>query len=177
MREAGPDSRAGEPLARIAETARETVECISDIVWSIRPQKEGDLSQRVRRFGSDALTSRQIGVVFRISEQIQRLTLEPNALRQVYLIYKEAVHNTVRHAHATLVEISLSVMDAVLVLMVRDNGRGIESAQEGNGLPGMRARAASLGGELAIRPAACGGTEVELLVPLKRHGRGRTLPG
>ena len=78
MREAGPGSRAGEPLARIAETARETVESISDIVWSMRPQKEGDLSQRIRRFGSDALTSRQIGVVFHISKEIQRLTLEPN---------------------------------------------------------------------------------------------------
>src|ERR1019366_7222403 len=62
MREAEPESRAGEPLARIAEIARDTVECISDIVWSIRPQMEGDLLQRIRRFGCDALTSRQIDV-------------------------------------------------------------------------------------------------------------------
>ncbi len=62
MREAAADSASREPLARIAETARDTVECISDIVWSIRPQSEGDLPQRIRRVGSDALTSRQIDV-------------------------------------------------------------------------------------------------------------------
>ena len=176
MREAGPDSRAGVPLARIAETARETVECISDIVWSIRPQKEGDLSQRIRRYGSDALTSRQIGVVFRISEEIQHLSLDPNARRQVYLIYKEALHNTVRHAQATAVEISMSVVKGNLVLKIGDNGRGIASREEGNGLPGMRGRALSLGGCLEIHSSVGEGTEVELRTPLKRKWRSRILP-
>ena len=176
MREAGPDSRAGVPLARIAETARETVECISDIVWSIRPQKEGDLSQRIRRYGSDALTSRQIGVVFRISEEIQHLSLDPNARRQVYLIYKEALHNTVRHAQATAVEISMSVVEGNLVLKIGDNGRGIASREEGNGLPGMRGRALSLGGCLEIHSSVGEGTEVELRTPLKRKWRSRILP-
>jgi ligand-binding sensor domain-containing protein/signal transduction histidine kinase len=176
MREAGPDSRAGASLARIAETARETVESISDIVWSIRPQKEGDLWQRIRRFGSDALTSRQIGVVFHMSEEIQHLTLEPNARRQVYLIYKEALHNTVRHAQATAVEISMNVVEGDLVLKIGDNGKGMASREEGNGLPGMRGRALSLGGRLAIHSAAGEGTEVELRAPLKRKWRGGILP-
>jgi signal transduction histidine kinase len=176
MREAGPDSRAGVPLARIAETARETVECISDVVWSIRPQKEGDLSQRIRRYGSDALTSRQIGVVFRISEEIQHLSLDPNARRQVYLIYKEALHNTVRHAQATAVEISMSVVEGHLVLKIGDNGKGMSSQEEGNGLPGMRGRAQSLGGRLEIHSSLGGGTEVELRAPLKRKWGSRILP-
>ena len=176
MREAGPDSRAAAPLARIAETARDTVESIGDIVWSIRPQKEGDLSQRIRRFGSDALTSRQIGVAFRISEEIQHLRLEPNARRQVYLIYKEAVHNTVRHAKATAVEISMSVVKGELVLKIGDNGKGMASLEEGNGLPGMRGRALSLGGRLEIHSSVGEGTEVELRAPLKRKWRSRILP-
>ena len=169
MREAGAGSRALEPLARIAETARDTVECISDIVWSIRPQKEGDLLQRIRRVGSDALTSRQIDVSFDFSEEVRHLAPDPNTRRQVYLIYKEAVHNTVRHSRATAVAISMRVDGCNLVLKVADNGKGMESPEEGNGLPGMRARAASLNGRLAIRSGAGTGTEVELRV----HGRSR----
>ena len=106
MREAGADSAAREPLARIAETARDTVECISDIVWSIRPQSEGGLLQRIRRVGNDALASRHIDVSFDFSEEVRHLILDPDTLRQVYLIYKEAVHNTVRHACALAVAIS-----------------------------------------------------------------------
>jgi signal transduction histidine kinase len=153
------------------------VESISDIVWSIRPQKEGDLSQRIRRFGSDALTSRQIGVVFDISDEIHRLTLDPNARRQVYLIYKEAVHNTVRHAQATAVEISMSIVGGDLVLKIGDNGKGMANREEGNGLPGMRWRALSLGGRLAVHSTVGRGTEVELRVPLRPKRRSRILPG
>jgi len=177
MRAAGPDSRAGEPLARIAETARETVECISDIVWSIRPQKEGDLLQRIRRFGSDALTSRQIDVSFHLSEEVGHRTLDPNTRRQVYLVYKEAVHNAVRHARATAVGISLTVDGPNLILKVADNGQGLASIEEGNGLPGMRARAASLGGILSIHSGPGKGTEVELQAPWKGPRRPWTLPG
>ena len=177
MREAGPDSRASEPLARIAETARDTVESIGDIVWSIRPQKEGDLLQRIRRVGSDALTSRQIDVSFHFSEEIRHVILDPNTRRQVYLIYKEAVHNTVRHAQATAVEISMSVVEGNLVLKIGDNGRGMASREEGNGLPGMRGRAQSLGGRIEIHSRVGDGTEVELRTPLKRKMRHRILPG
>jgi two-component system sensor histidine kinase UhpB len=92
----------------------------------------------------------------------------------VYLIYKEAVHNTVRHSRATAVAISMSVDGPHLVLTVADNGKGMESPEEGNGLPGMRARAASLKGRLAIRSGAGTGTEVELRVPWKRPGRFRS---
>lgn len=177
MREAGADSRAHEPLARIAETARDTVECIGDIVWSIRPQNEGDLPQRIRRVGSDALTSRQIDVSFVFSEEVRHLILDPVTLRQVYLVYKEAVHNTVRHACARAVEVSMSVEGPCLVLKVADDGKGMESpgggknGSDGNGLPGMRARAASLGGALAIRSGVGKGTEVELRVPWKKLAR------
>jgi ligand-binding sensor domain-containing protein/signal transduction histidine kinase len=169
LRQTGPDSAAGETLARIAKTARETVECISDIVWSIRPQNEGDLSQRIRRLGSDALTSRQIDVSFVFSEEVRSLILDPKTLRQVYLIYKEALHNTVRHADAHAVVISLKLDGPHLVLKVADDGVGLASPDEGNGLPGMRARAASLGGTLAIRARPGKGTEVELQAPWKKR--------
>ena len=176
LREAGAASPAREPLARIAETARDTVECISDIVWSIRPQSEGDLPQRIRRVGSDALTCRQIGVSFAFSEEVHHLILDPHTLRQVYLVYKEAVHNVVRHACALAVEISLSVDGPSLVLKVADNGKGfptLSSADEGNGVPGMHARAASLGGTLSICSGRNRGTEVELRVPWKKSRKSR----
>jgi len=177
MHTAGSDSSAGHSLARIAETARETVDSIGDIVWSIRPQKEGDLLQRIRRAASDALTSRQIDVSFHFSEDTKHLSLDPNTRRQVYLIFKEAVHNTVRHAQAAAVNISITVAGGDLVLKIVDNGKGMADREEGNGLPGMRGRAASMGGHIEIHSSVGKGTGVELRVPLKRKRRNRILPG
>jgi signal transduction histidine kinase len=71
----------------------------------------------------------------------------------------------------------MSVDGGKLLLKVRDNGKGMEAPEEGNGLPGMRARAASFGGSLEIHSAAGQGTEVELRAPLKRPWRRRILPG
>ena len=177
MREAEPDSRAGAALARIAETARETVDSIGDIVWSIRPQKEGSLLQRIRRAGSDALTSRQIDVSFHFSEETRHITLDPNTRWQAYLIFKESVHNIVRHAQATAVQISVGVAGGDLVVKIVDNGRGMAGREEGNGLPGMRGRARSLGGRLEIHSSPSEGTQVELRAPLKPKWRSRILRG
>jgi|GEM_PF-5901044 len=51
----------------IAGASRELVDSTSDIVWAIDPQKDhlNDLTQRMRRFASDVLTSRNIGFEFR----------------------------------------------------------------------------------------------------------------
>lgn len=70
----------------------------------------------------------------------------------VYRIGQEALHNVVKHAHATRVDIRLAVEPDALVLEVRDDGRGFEAA--GNvpghlGLSSMRERAALLGATCA----------------------------
>ena len=62
----------------------------------------------------------------------------------------------------------MSIDGPSLVLKVADDGQGLESPEEGNGLPGMRARAASLGGTLLIRSEPGKGTEVELRVPWRK---------
>jgi signal transduction histidine kinase len=103
--------------------------------------------------------------------------LNPNSRRQAYLIFKEAVHNIARHSQATAVEIAIGVAGGDLVLKIVDNGRGIAGREEGNGLPGMRGRARSIGGRLEIHSSPGGGTQVELRVPLKPKWRSRLLRG
>ena len=88
--------------------------------------------------------------------------------RDIYLFYKEALHNVVRHSGAQRVWIFFDVEHRVLLLKVRDDGCGFDAAHEftSSGLANMRHRAKQLGARLTVDSAAARGTEVTLEVPL-----------
>jgi signal transduction histidine kinase len=85
------------------------------------------------------------------------------------LIFKECVHNVVRHANCTRVEIDVRLEREGLVLQVRDNGVGFEPsvAVNGHGLTSMRDRAQRVGGRIEFA-ASDQGTVVTLSVPLAK---------
>ena len=95
----------------------------------------------------------------------------------LFRIVQEALTNIARHSHATRVSIHLRAADAAVRLTITDNGRGIassgrngagpvEARRGGMGISGMRARAASAGGELKIESAPGAGVTIEVSAPL-----------
>ncbi len=91
----------------------------------------------------------------------------------LFRIVQEALTNIARHSQATRVSIHLRSQDNAVRLTISDNGRGFV-AERGNGggmgISGMRARAASAGGELTIesKPAGVtgGGVTIDVWAPL-----------
>src|ERR1041384_7258336 len=88
----------------------------------------------------------------------------------IFRILQEILTNIARHARATKVSINLKVENHVLLLEVRDNGRGILEDEllhtKSLGILGMRERASLLGGDLDIHGAAGIGTTVVVRIPL-----------
>jgi signal transduction histidine kinase len=168
-RRAGDVDALQKPLAEIAGASRELLASMSDIVWSINPQRDRlrDLLQRMRRFATDVFTARNIEFQFHAPAAELEGKLDPDMRRQVFLIFKESVNNIVRHADCTQVEIQFAVEKAGLMLSVRDDGKGFDATQPlaGNGLASMRQRAASLNGSLEITVDGDRGTLVTLRVP------------
>src|ERR1019366_4250246 len=104
------------------------------------------------------------------------------------LIVKEVMHNVVKHAHATRLDVQLRLNTTELKLQMADNGCGFgnhESDPEGlrapdhhrgSGLDNLRERAASLGGSCCIDSAPARGTTVTLILPfgVSKARSGRT---
>ncbi|GAA1882701.1 sensor histidine kinase [Actinomadura bangladeshensis] len=91
-----------------------------------------------------------------------------------YRIVQEALTNAVRHSGAAVVTVEVRCLPGEVRVLVEDDGdgRGPGGAPaEGNGLRGMRERAAAVGGELAAGPGAAGGFRVAARLPLG-GGRG-----
>jgi signal transduction histidine kinase len=99
--------------------------------------------------------------------------------RQLFLIYKESIHNAVRHSHCTSVRAELKVTDREIALTVEDNGTGFSpldiapDQNGGNGIPSMRRRAESLGGSLELRAEPGLGCVVSVRLPMRRGVRGK----
>lgn len=171
-----------EPLGMISDVSNELVGTMSDIVWAINPRKDHlhDLTQRMRRFASDVLSAKEIDFEFDAPPHTDDLALGANVRREVFLIFKEAVNNIVKHSQATVVAIGFDLAGEHLRLQIKDNGKGfvppapgtVSSAdlysdqRGGNGLISMRRRAAELGGEYTIVSAPGLGTTVTLELPV-----------
>ena len=83
-------------------------------------------------------------------------------------IVGEALHNVVKHAAASTVEVNATVENRVLTVRVRDDGVGFDGAQSRSGLgqSTMRERAELCRGRLGVLSRPGEGTTVELVVPL-----------
>ena len=80
-------------------------------------------------------------------------------------VLREALSNTARHAHASRVEVHITVGDELGILVV-DNGIGVGRPDRLSGIANARARAELLGGHLDLTDPSGGGTRFEWRVPL-----------
>jgi signal transduction histidine kinase/sugar lactone lactonase YvrE len=169
--------RTQESLQRVAALAREMVDSLGDIVWSIRavPDSLDSLVSRMREFGLDLLAGQGIDFELRsppTGQSVPLLSLQ--ARRHLFLVFKECVHNASRHSGCTAVKAEIKVVEREILLTVADNGRGLKPEGEpmgsrgGNGIPGMRQRAEILGGSLQLLSKPGEGCTLSMRLPLKR---------
>lgn len=89
------------------------------------------------------------------------------AASHLYRIAQEAVHNALKHSHASRIELELAEQPASVELRVKDNGVGLPSVMQsrGLGLHTMEQRARLVGGQLSVRNQPQGGVSVICTVP------------
>ena len=175
------DSPVAAPLAQIADTSRDCVDAMSDIVWAVNPQRDhlSDLTQRMRRFAEDLLDARDIDFTIRSSLDEKDMRLGADLRREIYLIFKECVNNLVKHSDCRNAELAFSINGPWLVVAITDDGRGFKiedpltngNGMGGHGLASMQRRAKALGGSLKINSEPGRGTTVTLKAPLNQGPR------
>jgi signal transduction histidine kinase len=162
-----------ESLSEIASLSRELAGSMRDIVWAIDPEQDrlGDLVYRMRRFSSDLLKENGIRFDFQAPEAGDDLRMGTETRRQVFLLFKEGLHNMVRHSSCTEARIDLRLEAGWLVMSLHDDGKGFDASQyhEGHGLRSMRERARRLAGELVVDSSPGRGTTILVRVPLSRR--------
>jgi ligand-binding sensor domain-containing protein/signal transduction histidine kinase len=156
---------------QIVETARDTTRSLDEIVWSLNSANDTleGLANYACKYAQDYF--KLAAVSFRAElPAVPPTPIPPEVRHNVFLAFKEAVNNVVKHAHATEARVKLQLTPDKFILSVSDNGRGVgdlSGKQLRNGLKNMRKRLADVRGEFEIAPGQNGGTMVKLIVPLE----------
>ena len=104
---------------------------------------------------------------FEVPESLPDLPLSGAQRRNILLSVKEALHNIVKHAEASEVDLTLSVQPDLLRIIIQDNGSGIDLHHlrtGGNGVRNIRRRMEAVGGSVDFKTNA--GTIVTLSLPV-----------
>ena len=161
-------AHAAERLERIQGLLGTTLEGVRRMSHNQRPAALEDLGLAAAlRSHADAWAELGLSVAFEVRGQPARL---PPAIEYAaYRVAQEALSNVARHAEVSEARLELSFTSDELTLCVADQGRGFSSRRTapGQGLLGMRDRAAEIGGSLQVDSEPGQGTRVRLWVPLK----------
>ncbi|MEU6077407.1 HAMP domain-containing sensor histidine kinase [Micromonospora sp. NPDC047074] len=153
-------------LAQVQETTRDSLDEIRRIARRLRPGvlEELGLTSALKALTTEVTGHTDLTVRQHLDPDLPALGGEAELV--IYRVAQEALTNTVRHARAATVELSLVREPGHVRLRIRDDGRGIGNAAEGAGVRGMRERALLIGAQLTVTSGAAGGTEVRLRVPV-----------
>jgi signal transduction histidine kinase/ligand-binding sensor domain-containing protein len=175
----GEPERMAATLTRIGATAGEMTQALDEIVWAIDPRHDTleSLVTYMGKVAQDFLGAANLRCRLDLPVQLPTWSLRAEIRHNLFLAFKEALNNVLRHAHATEVCVALRVHPDSFELLVRDNGRGFDSEQRpqpvgsgransGNGLVNIKRRLARIGGRCEIATASGQGTSVSFIVAI-----------
>ncbi|MBK1817799.1 hypothetical protein JIN84_19420 [Luteolibacter yonseiensis] len=161
----GPEEVA-EDLGQVESIARESSLAMRDIVWLLERRQDsiGDLVQRMRETAGRLLREISYTVECESNKTTAKLSLD--AKRHLFLFYKEAIHNVLKHSQANRVSIRLWDEDDKLALEILDNGVGLplNDDTKSTTVHKLEDRARVLDGLLQIASSKEKGTAIRLLV-------------
>jgi signal transduction histidine kinase len=166
------EEKRGQYLDQVRGKTREMVAALDEIVWAMNPVHDS-LTSLVNYFGRYAdrfLGLANIAWRFENPNGSTDRALDSRQRHQLFLAFKEALTNVVRHSGATEVCITVQAAPKELWLTIIDNGGGRLPTERSEGMTGidnMRIRIEKLGGRFAVEGKPGQGTSVRFCLPLE----------
>lgn len=162
-----------EKIKAMSSLIDRTIQTVQKISSELRPGLLDDLGLIPAIEWQAQEFQRRTGIQCQLAIECETVDLDSERSTAVFRVFQEALTNVARHAQASQVSITLKKDPKQLELKVMDNGIGISEkaiqASDSLGLMGMRERLHPFGGELGIRGWPNKGTEVTVVLPLKKR--------
>lgn len=161
--------QAQQVLAKIESQSRDLADKIGDIIWSMKPGKDGfmSMSSRIKNFAIDIIGATDIHYQIQVDEKADTEIKDITVRKNIVLITKEAINNAVKYSKASLLLIALVKKQARFLLNITDDGIGFTTDEiTGNGIANMRKRAEEIKGLFTIDTAPGQGTAISVSIPI-----------
>jgi signal transduction histidine kinase len=137
---------------KISSTAKEIAQRMNTIIWSLNTENDSlqNFTEYVRQFGVTYFENSGILFSCEVAAELpSNKELSGVQRKNLFLIIKEALHNTLKHAGASKVSVNMYAKEGRLCIDVADDGSGIKNSQNfGNGLKNMKKRMEEIDGQI-----------------------------
>ena len=168
-----PDLSAEEARSQFGSLSRLTndlVRALYETVWAVNPKNDDldSLTSFVCQLAEQMCSQAQLRCRMEIPDLRLDIPVASAVRHNVIMAVKEAIHNVIKHGHASEVQIRMEEAKSVFTIEVSDNGSGFDPATtaHGNGLENMERRLQSLKGNCSVTSRPGSGTKVTLVFPL-----------
>lgn len=175
------NDRQCDKLRAIAETSRDLLQSLDEVVWAVDPRND-TLERLVAYLGCQAteyFSHTSIECSLHLPRQLPDVQLSADVRHNVLLAFKEVLANAIKHSKGSIVRVEINMGNNVLKITIEDNGVGfnIEEMAGKSDLGGLRVRRGlhsiyqrlqAIGGRCDISSRVGSGTTVVLQVPLVR---------
>ncbi len=164
------DETLNKRLESISNFTSETIYELRDTIWAMNKEEITieDLILRITNYKDKArFASQEIEFNINVSNKVDiEKSFSSVTGIGIHRVVQEAVHNAIKHAKATKIEISID-KPKNYKLSIIDNGKGFDlnTIEKGNGLTNMKKRVNDLGGEFSIDSKLNEGTIISLTFP------------
>ena len=164
-----------DQLDQLARMAGELIGNMRQLIWTMDGGQGSleDLAAYCSNYARKYLAEHGISCSIQVPGHWPDVQVGSEQRRNVFLVIKESLHNVVKHAHATHVELHLHWEEGMMHLAVTDNGAGIAhragNEERGVGLRSMHQRMTRSGGRLIVARGSGGrGTRISGSMPIGR---------
>ena len=166
------EGRSGpsDELKRIQRIAAETVSAVRDIVWLLRPEGDHRIGTVEHLRETSSIMLETLEWKFTANEEAWQVELPDEEIRHLFLFFREALHNIIRHAKASKVTVRVEKTGGSFLLSITDDGVGIDPARLARPatLRALRQRSEALDADFQVESRLGEGTRLKLAVLIER---------
>jgi signal transduction histidine kinase len=170
QRDSSPAEQVKADVEKIAAKAASSTRALDEIVWAVNPRHDtlDSFVTYACAYAEEHLRLANIRCRLDAAFPMPSRSLRADMRHHLFLAFKEALNNIVKHARATEVEVRFFVEEDHLNVLISDNGCGFDVATRstGNGLTNMKERLESAVGGFECDSAPGRGTRIKLVMKL-----------
>jgi signal transduction histidine kinase len=172
------DEKSLTTVTKMTKLSSELIERLVTIIWAMNTQNdtvEGLISY-LHRYAYDFLEETH-GLECQfplpdLPDEVKKVTINGESRRRLFLVFKESLHNIIKHSKAKNVKIAVSPSNNEWIMTIEDDGVGIENkTHHGYGLRNMSKHSLVLNGDIVIKNSERGGVLIHLAVPLDARNK------
>jgi signal transduction histidine kinase len=163
-----------EVLERIVKNIDNTIDTTHEVINDLSPSSLNQFGLFLEINNLSKLISESTNIDIKIESTFYNERIHPDVELAIYRIVKEFINNSIKHADATEVDITIKLLANDLIISIRDNGKGFDpkllnNNGHGHGLRNMESRVYLLNGKSELISQIGQGTRLEICIPLSKE--------